>query len=371
MPRDDERNGLEQTCRQCPTQSLRSQCPHTLEGREYLKEQNYLRQRAQESSLPPAYHWLLPHSSGAARNWAVTGPSPDTSLPTGHANTSNLSAALVQSTDSGYQIDLSLLPAGSVNIPTRSVQSTANSPAVTGSGGANSVSSSNQLPLSNPSRSFGPPESDSDNEAARRTSTSRRPRLRISKQNPAYGHVDGAMRGNQMYKILRTKPLRPVIEEQAEASARFLRSVSDIIDRCERVSHETGCWLHFSAQHLFARGGFLHYTSPRFLREAKQDAEQIINHSHRAFSSLIAARNKESKDMHKRLLAAEENKAASDAALAIAQEAERNALGRAESIQRERDSQAEEMEVQRLQLEALRAQLALAQKKVGTPSSHT
>ncbi|KAJ7264969.1 hypothetical protein B0H12DRAFT_961889, partial [Mycena haematopus] len=79
---------------------------------------------------------------------------------------------------------------------------------------------------------------------------------------------------------------------------------------------ETGCWLHFSAQHLFAQGGFLHYTSPRFLREAKKDAEQITNHLNRIYASLIAARNEESKEMHKRLLSAEDDKKAAEGALA-------------------------------------------------------
>src|ERR1700761_3414790 len=104
--------------------------------------------------------------------------------------------------------------------------------------------------------------------------------------------------------ILRMKELRPPITDQAKASARFLRCASDIIERvrtvhitytaliscmpqCERLSQETGCWLHFSAQHLFAHGGFLHYTSPRLLREAKKDAEQIINHANRVYATLI------------------------------------------------------------------------------------
>ncbi|KAJ7851598.1 hypothetical protein B0H14DRAFT_2355134, partial [Mycena olivaceomarginata] len=100
---------------------------------------------------------------------------------------------------------------------------------------------------------------------------------------------------------------------------------------------ETGCWLHFSAQHLFAHGTFLHYTSPRFLREAKKDAEQIINHASRIYATLIAARNEESKEMHKQLILAEGDKQA-------AQEAERNTLLQAETAQQEIDLQNEELE---------------------------
>jgi hypothetical protein len=114
---------------------------------------------------------------------------------------------------------------------------------------------------------------------------------------------------------------------------------------------------------MFARGAFLHYTSPRFLREAKSDAEQITNHFNRAFASLIAARNQESKEMHKRLMLVQEEKQAADNALAVAKEAVRNAARDAEGVRRERDLQAEEIEAQRLELQALKAKLRLAEKK--------
>ncbi|KAJ7220111.1 hypothetical protein GGX14DRAFT_306147, partial [Mycena pura] len=53
---------------------------------------------------------------------------------------------------------------------------------------------------------------------------------------------------------------------------------------------ETGCWLQFSAQHMFANVPFLHYASPQILKEAKQDVEQITNHLNRVYLNLIAAR---------------------------------------------------------------------------------
>jgi hypothetical protein len=114
--------------------------------------------------------------------------------------------------------------------------------------------------------------------------------------------------------------------------------------------------LHFSAQHLFAHGAPLHYTSPRFLREAKKDAEQIINHASRIYATLIAARNEESKKMHQRLLLAEGDKEA-------AQEAERNSRLQAEAAQREMDLQRDELEAQRLELQALKARLQLTQRQ--------
>ncbi|KAJ7359241.1 hypothetical protein DFH08DRAFT_686530 [Mycena albidolilacea] len=200
----------------------------------------------------------------------------------------------------------------------------------------------------------------SDDEETPSSSRSKRGhRVRITRKNALHGKVDGAMRGSKPFDILRMKEPRPAIADQSEASARFLRQTSDIIERCERVSQETGCWLHFSAQHLFAQGGFLHYTSPRLLKEAKKDAEQIINHANRVYATLIAARNEESKVMHKRLLLAEEDKQA-------VQEAERSAVLQAQAVQRERDLQDEELSAQRLELEALKARLKLAERRNGT-----
>jgi hypothetical protein len=60
--------------------------------------------------------------------------------------------------------------------------------------------------------------------------------------------------------------------------------------------------------------------------------------------------------MHKRLLLAEEDKQA-------AQEAERSAVLQAQAVQRERDLQDEELSAQRLELEALKARLKLAERR--------
>ncbi|KAJ7749781.1 hypothetical protein B0H14DRAFT_3603453, partial [Mycena olivaceomarginata] len=140
-------------------------------------------------------------------------------------------------------------------------------------------------------------------------------RVRISKKNLEFGMVKGAMRGNNHFEIVRTKKSRPTATGRRDASARFLRSASDIIERCERLSNETGCWLHFSAQHMFATEPFLHYASPRILKEAKQDVEQITNHFNRTFLTLIAARNADTKDIHKKFLAVQENEKAAKEAL--------------------------------------------------------
>ncbi|KAF8197261.1 hypothetical protein K438DRAFT_1967502 [Mycena galopus ATCC 62051] len=86
----------------------------------------------------------------------------------------------------------------------------------------------------------------------------------------------------------------------------------------------------------------------------------IINHFNRTFATLMAARHEETKNMHKRLLLAQEDKEAATSAL---EEAQRSAIRQAEDVQQERDLQEEELKAQHLELDALKAKLALAEKR--------
>ncbi|KAJ6611688.1 hypothetical protein B0H10DRAFT_1918575 [Mycena sp. CBHHK59/15] len=135
------------------------------------------------------------------------------------------------------------------------------------------------------------------------------------------------------------------------------------MDRCERLSNETGCWLYFSAQHIFATEPFFHYASPRILKEGKKDVEQITNHFNRLFLTLIAARNEDSKEMHKKLLLVQENEKVAKEALIASQTAEQDAVRRAENSQRQLELQMQEMEAQRCELEMWKAKLKVAQQK--------
>jgi hypothetical protein len=99
--------------------------------------------------------------------------------------------------------------------------------------------------------------------------------------------------------------------------------------------------------------------SPCLLKEAKKEVEQIINHANCIYITLIAARNEESKEMHKQLLLAEEDKQA-------AQEAEHSAILQAQAIQQKRDLQDEELSAQHLELKTLKARLKLAERRNGT-----
>ncbi|KAK7030570.1 hypothetical protein R3P38DRAFT_2774890 [Favolaschia claudopus] len=308
---------LEQACPQCPTPTLPSQCMHTAEGRAYLKAQKSAHQLTSSSNevLPPWYPWVMNHNLSPTRQPVQA--------------VANMESPQSPSRFLDNPGSRNAMPNISATEPTMSEETLP----------------SNRI---------------NDTSAQESSGTSR---MRVTKKNQLHGNVVGAMRGAKKFEITRMKPLRPPIESQAEASARFLRSASDIIERCERLSNETGCWLYFSTQHVFAQKPFLHYTSPRLLKEGKKDAEQITNHFNKLYASLIACRNEDSKQLHKRLVSAEEEKKAATDALAAARSAEQVAIQQAESSQQQLDFQSEELAAHRLELEALRAQLKLAQRK--------
>ncbi|KAF8869959.1 hypothetical protein BD779DRAFT_1416544, partial [Infundibulicybe gibba] len=72
---------------------------------------------------------------------------------------------------------------------------------------------------------------------------------------------------------------------------------------------ETGCWLFFTAQHVNARAPFFHYSSPRILREGREDIESIINQFSRIFTKLLAARRHDAQEMHVKLVEAQTKEA--------------------------------------------------------------
>jgi hypothetical protein len=56
-------------------------------------------------------------------------------------------------------------------------------------------------------------------------------------------------------------------------------------------------------QHATARSPFIHYSSPRFRREARQDLEQISNEFAMLYSKLIATRRLDAQELHRNVTA--------------------------------------------------------------------
>ncbi|KAJ7039478.1 hypothetical protein C8F04DRAFT_922409, partial [Mycena alexandri] len=69
----------------------------------------------------------------------------------------------------------------------------------------------------------------------------------------------------------------------------------------EDLAQETSSWIFFAAQHVNANDAFLHYTSPRLLRDSKDDVEEITNHFNRVFLDLKNARQKDALELSKKL----------------------------------------------------------------------
>ena len=103
-----------------------------------------------------------------------------------------------------------------------------------------------------------------------------------------------------------------------------ISSLSLTIQQCEHISTETGCWLYLAAQHPNARLPFVHYSSPRFRRDAMAQVTEITNQFHAILSGLVRARYLSAMELQNKLNSA--NKTASEAktALRIAEEALEN-----------------------------------------------
>ncbi|KAJ6625543.1 hypothetical protein B0H10DRAFT_1782992, partial [Mycena sp. CBHHK59/15] len=140
-------------------------------------------------------------------------------------------------------------------------------------------------------------------------------RQRASKSQPLFGKVQGAYRGADTLEIVRTREIKPFIQDRHKCSKEFLRKTHEIIERCESLSNETSCWLFITAQHVNALQPFMHYSSPRILWDAQEDVEEITNRFNRLFRDLLAVRQKEAHDLHKKLRLADARNSATEEAL--------------------------------------------------------
>ncbi|KAF8697716.1 hypothetical protein AX14_001274 [Amanita brunnescens Koide BX004] len=168
-------------------------------------------------------------------------------------------------------------------------------------------------------------------------------RVRVTAQNPAFGVVEGAMRGSQKLgkyvftishilltliwttEIRRPNMLRPRMMDRATATKRFHRELNNIIARCERLSQETNCWLVLAAQHSSSGTAATHYTSPNLRRDAMEDTLGIINKFQSVTSSLLQAKRQDALEIarqlaeaDKRVRSLQEQVATQEAALAAA-----------------------------------------------------
>ncbi|KAF8332877.1 hypothetical protein F5887DRAFT_1080617 [Amanita rubescens] len=146
-----------------------------------------------------------------------------------------------------------------------------------------------------------------------------RKKAKVTKKNPAWGFVGGAMRGSKKLEIIRPQALRKRMEDQAASTKRFHREIGALIARAERLSEETGCWLAVMAQHGNAGSSATHFTSSSLRRDAKEDTVSLINQFHSITRALLVTKRQGALEMAKRLVEAEESAVDAQATLAAKQ----------------------------------------------------
>ncbi|CAK5271713.1 unnamed protein product [Mycena citricolor] len=226
---------------------------------------------------------------------------------------------------------------------------------------------SSPLPNSSPTREsdstvFSDTALETPTRVSQSSAPSRKARARVTRKNPVFGEVQGAMQGAKHLAILRNKALREKAEGKKEISARFLRLSHDLIERCERLSNETGSWVHLSVQHRFATDPFLHYTLPALLKEAKEDMNRITNDFSKLFKTLMAARNESTKELHKQLTAAKEKEHQVTVALDESRAALDESRAAQEEAEKRAEMQAEVLRAKELELESYKIQLRMASR---------
>ncbi|KAF8068963.1 hypothetical protein FPV67DRAFT_1448800 [Lyophyllum atratum] len=104
-------------------------------------------------------------------------------------------------------------------------------------------------------------------------------RIRPTAANPFHGMVEGAMQGSKQVDIVRQHEPRPPATVLSAASRRFRAEIRDIIERCERLSAETNCWLFVAGQHSQAASSnsFYHYASPNLRQDAYPQTSELVN----------------------------------------------------------------------------------------------
>ncbi|KAJ7624182.1 hypothetical protein B0H17DRAFT_963842, partial [Mycena rosella] len=80
----------------------------------------------------------------------------------------------------------------------------------------------------------------------------------------------------------------------------------------------TSCYVFATVQHIHAVEPFIHYSSPRFLRDAKEDVEHVTNNFHKIFHTLKASREFVATVLQKELDVAKADRASTSLLLEMA-----------------------------------------------------
>ncbi|EEB86766.1 hypothetical protein MPER_16157, partial [Moniliophthora perniciosa FA553] len=95
--------------------------------------------------------------------------------------------------------------------------------------------------------------------------------------------------GVEIARIRSQKKLLP----RDKVHKRYYEKVAAIMNRCEELCDETGCWMQVSTQLPTARHGAIHFFSQRFRQEAPQGLQEVHDLTGRMYTTMIAARRKD------------------------------------------------------------------------------
>ncbi|KAH9478165.1 hypothetical protein JR316_0008618 [Psilocybe cubensis] len=286
-----------QRCKRCPGNPFRSHCVHTKHGREFLANQAAV-ESLRTSTPAPERNLPLPTDLG---NESPVGATPFTSPAITPSRPSQLPNPFISSQSTHQHVGTPMsnissqittprsnVPSVSVLHHRQSAEADASSPN-SGAGGIHVMTSSHLASLSVRSSS----QSSSAGSASRPN--------RTSAQNPYNGYVDGAYRGSSVYQIVRGHRLPSPISDNTRSVKKFTNTINSIIEKCEDISKETGCWLFIGAQHATARAGSISYASPRLRRDAAEQVGQIGTQFSTLTRNLIHSRTQETLDLQRQL----------------------------------------------------------------------
>ena len=82
----------------------------------------------------------------------------------------------------------------------------------------------------------------------------------------------------------------------------ILHTLLTLNTQCEKLSHQTGCWLYLAAHHPNVTGGFVHYASPRLMTEGPEQTDVMHKAAKEMFHGLKLARVQEAAQLSADLL---------------------------------------------------------------------
>ncbi|EKM77073.1 hypothetical protein AGABI1DRAFT_130799 [Agaricus bisporus var. burnettii JB137-S8] len=134
-------------------------------------------------------------------------------------------------------------------------------------------------------------------------------RLTVAEKAIKHGIVDGAMRGNVVFRIVRQNEKRRPISDASAATTRYNRELPIIISRVERMALETDAYVLVLAQQATGTSASVHFASDRLRREAFYQTTNLFNEFQSLMTQLVIAKRSTALALAQNLEASEKARA--------------------------------------------------------------